>query len=212
MALFFSTAHPAYSAQRSERVKHGNFPTFLGTLRWKLQIVCQMQLICFWVKKWCISFPHVLNRMVMTLEVISPFFFIYFWHLNWRNESVLHSSISVLKKLSLFSVLTSWMSASILFRSCLAHLIVSLLALIIFFSFLKRCRYHYWLNQAEASKCTQSDAGLCICFESFQSLLSCRFFLNTVLTQPWRTAVHVHRLQQWSLVMVHHNVSVKNYI
>lgn len=68
--------------------------------------------------------------------------FIYFWHLNWGNESVLHSSISVLKCcLSSFSVLTSWMSASILFRSCLAHLIVKSVGVNSIFSLLKRCRY-----------------------------------------------------------------------
>lgn len=102
-----------------------------GTLRWKLQIVHQMQLICFWEMKH--QFPPRIYWIEWLWCWIYFSVFIYFWHLNWGDESVLHSSISVLKSCLFFSVLTSWMSASILFRSCLAHLIVNLLALIIFF-------------------------------------------------------------------------------
>lgn len=79
---------------------------------------------------------------------ISLFFSsIYFWHLIGGDEPALHSSVSILKKLSLVS-LTSWMSASILFSSCLAHGIVNVLAFI--FSLIKRDRYYCWLNQSNA--------------------------------------------------------------
>lgn len=101
VALFFSTAHPAFSAQRSERVKHGNSPTFLGdfqiiflllktqrkgTPRWKVQIVRQMQQICFELSKikWMIHqfSPHILNRMVVMLNLFLCFPFYLFLTLN----------------------------------------------------------------------------------------------------------------------------------
>lgn len=77
----------------------------------------------FWSKENLGEFPHILGWMVVMLELFSQFFLlIYFWHLTGGTKSVLHSSISVLKSCLLFAVLASWMSASILFRSCLAHL------------------------------------------------------------------------------------------
>lgn len=130
-----------------------------------------------------------------------------------------------LKSYLFFSVLASWMSTSILFRSCLVHLIVNLLALIIF-SLLKRCRYYCWTNQkrrplnAHGQVCALGFSFLkimCRCLNrgdvcgGFQSHSSCGFSLkHGLLTQSWRAAVFVHRLQQWSLVMVHHILPVKN--
>lgn len=65
-----------------------------GTLRWKLQIVRQMQLICFWEMKH--QFPPRIYWIEWLWCWIYFSVFIYFWHLNWGDESVLHSSISVL--------------------------------------------------------------------------------------------------------------------
>lgn len=111
------------------------FPAFetgqKETLRWNPQIVRQMQWICFELQeiKWMM---HQLKEWLWCW-IYFCFSFYLFLTLNWGDESALHSSISVLKKPRLlFSVFTSWMLASILFRSCLAHLIVNLLALMFF--------------------------------------------------------------------------------
>lgn len=127
--------HTLLIVQRCESVKHGNFPTFLGdfqilfpalgtggTRRWKLQIECQMQWICFWVEKklneWWKSFPHLVkNEWLRCRTSISLYLF---WILKW-GRSLFYTPLYQYFKAS---VLTFWMSACILSRSCLARLSV----------------------------------------------------------------------------------------
>lgn len=127
--------HTLLIVQRCESVKHGNFATFLGdfqilfpalgtggTRRWKLQIECQMQWICFWVEKklneWWKSFPHLVkNEWLRCRTSISLYLF---WILKW-GRSLFYTPLYQYFKAS---VLTFWMSACILSRSCLARLSV----------------------------------------------------------------------------------------
>lgn len=102
--------HTLLIVQRCESVKHGNFATFLGdfqilfpalgtggTRRWKLQIECQMQWICFWVEKnlneWWKSFPHLVKNEWLRCRT---YFFVFILDIKMGEESVLHSSVSVL--------------------------------------------------------------------------------------------------------------------
>lgn len=102
MALFFSTARPAYSAQRSERVKRGDFPTFSGDI----QIIfpafetgekgntemktadctpnaTNFSFSFFLSKEKLSEFPHILNRMAVTLNLSLNFSFYLFLKLTW---------------------------------------------------------------------------------------------------------------------------------
>lgn len=95
---------------------------------------------CVRKEKWIerdISFPIYWSKWLCWLwNLFSCLSFIYFWLLNGGNESVLHSSISVLKSFLSHVLITSWMSTSILSRSCLAHL-MSVCWHVLFFSFIR---------------------------------------------------------------------------
>lgn len=110
VALFFSTAHPAYSAQRSERVKRGNSPTFLGDFQiifpafensqegdteMKSADCTPNATICFELRKikWMIHqfSPHILNWMVVMLNLFLCFFFNLFLPLNSEGVSLLYT-------------------------------------------------------------------------------------------------------------------------
>lgn len=88
VALFFSTAHPAYSAQRSERVNHGSFPTFSGdnpnnlfpafetggNTEMKTSDCTPNATNLFLRNEASVSPSHILNRMVMMLNLFLCFY------------------------------------------------------------------------------------------------------------------------------------------
>lgn len=82
------------------------------------QTVCQMQLICFWVMKWYISFPHI--EWLWRWSLRFCFIFIYFWHLNWGKEFYT-PSYQYLK--AVFSFLSSHLECPPVFYSEAALLI-----------------------------------------------------------------------------------------
>lgn len=88
------------------------------------------------------------------------FFFLFiFWHLTGR-MSTLHSSISVLKKAVSFVFCPHFLNVSQYFIQklpCPSN--CQSVGVNVFL--LKRDKYYCWLNQSNASTCTQSDAGLC---------------------------------------------------
>lgn len=130
VALFFSTVHPACNAQRSERVKSGHLPFFLGNnpnpafqtggntemkaadckpnatnLFFNNEMIHQSPSLICWIEwLW-----HLIN--------FSVFLLIYFCHLNWGDASVLHSSISVLKKAVSLLFLSSHLECQPVFYS-----------------------------------------------------------------------------------------------
>lgn len=169
--------HTLLIVQRCESVKHGNFATFLGdfqilfpalgtggTRRWKLQIECQMQWICFWVEKklneWWKSFPHLVkNEWLRCRTSISLYLF---WILKW-GRSLFYTPLYQYFKAS---VLTFWMSACILSRSCLARLSVFWDNFILFISFKEMQILLFIWN-----RCARSHAGLCV--QLFVSKIIC---------------------------------------
>lgn len=107
--------------------------------------------------------PSILKRMVVMLNFFVSLF-IYFWHLTaWGGGASLFYTpeISVLKS-CLFSVLTSWMSASILFKklpcpsNCRSVDVWLLIFLLLSF---KESVQMLLLIKSKPSQCTQSDAG-----------------------------------------------------
>lgn len=166
VALFFSTAHPAYSAQRSERVNHGSFPTFSGdnpnnlfpafetggNTEMKTSDCTPNATNLFLRNEASVSPSHILNRMVMMLNLFLCFYLFLTLKLGgWVCFTLLN--ISTLKLSLLFCPHILNVSQYFIQKlPCPSH--CQSVGVNYIFSLLKRRRYHYWWNQNDASKCT----------------------------------------------------------
>lgn len=134
-------------------------------LIWKLQSICQMQQICFWVKRslseWYVSFPEIADRMAVTLNLFLFLLFIYFCHLTGGMSLFYTPQYQFFKAVSLVFCPHILNVSQYFIQKLPCPSNCQSLFFVFFLSFKEMQIYYCWLNQNNASKCTQSDTGLC---------------------------------------------------